>query len=234
MKIEDPGVLTRISGRSACLRGPLVTDLAKIVLKDAVDWSAARHLPTYVTDTMHVQLMGLPAHHSDLISHTSLHPSVITCLAQTSSISSILLNASMSRDIVLCHTGLCSKTVFLLIYGDIPSSWAGDLFSPTEDGCSLMTLAPTMLQACDEHTSHQIQKLAASQVADEVIFLRQMHQCWESHTSQMLTIRSIFLYLDRSYVLSASSVRSLYEMGLQQFRIHLVQQSEVAFSAPPS
>ena len=83
------------------------------------------------------------------------------------------------------------------------------------------------MQACDRHTKAQIERLAWSQAADEVLFLRQMHRCWEEHTSQMLTIRSIFLYLDRSYVLAASSVRSLYEMGLQQFRAHLVQHAEV-------
>ena len=94
---------------------------------------------------------------------------------------------------------------------------------------SLAIVFIAVVQACDQHTSRQIQKLAESQVADEVNFLRQMHQCWENHTSQMLTIRSIFLYLDRSYVLSASSVRSLYEMGLQQFRLHLVQHAEVIF-----
>ena len=44
----------------------------------------------------------------------------------------------------------------------------------------------------------------------------------------MLTIRQIFLYLDRSYVIAASGVRSLFEMGLQLFRTHLAAHPEVS------
>ena len=43
----------------------------------------------------------------------------------------------------------------------------------------------------------------------------------------MLTIRQIFLYLDRTYVISTSSVRSLFEMGLQLFGGHLARHPEV-------
>ena len=52
----------------------------------------------------------------------------------------------------------------------------------------------------------------------------------------MLTIRSIFLYLDRTYVISTSGVRSLFEMGLQLFGGHLQQHPEVGsfFRAAPS
>lgn len=55
----------------------------------------------------------------------------------------------------------------------------------------------------------------------------QVESCWEHHCNQMLTIRQIFLYLDRSYVINTSGVRSLYEMGLQLFRNHLAQHPEV-------
>ena len=48
-----------------------------------------------------------------------------------------------------------------------------------------------------------------------------MAACWEGHCAQMLTIRSIFLYLDRTYVIANSGIRSLFEMGLQLFRSHL-------------
>lgn len=43
----------------------------------------------------------------------------------------------------------------------------------------------------------------------------------------MLTIRQIFLYLDRTYVISTSAVRSLFEMGLQLFGGHLARHPEV-------
>ena len=56
---------------------------------------------------------------------------------------------------------------------------------------------------------------------------RQVEKTWEDLCAQMLTIRQIFLYLDRSYVIAASGVRSLFEMGLQLFRTHLAAHPEV-------
>ena len=55
----------------------------------------------------------------------------------------------------------------------------------------------------------------------------QVERTWEDLCSQLLTVRQIFLYLDRSYVISASGVRSLFEMGLQLFRSHLAAHPEV-------
>ena len=43
----------------------------------------------------------------------------------------------------------------------------------------------------------------------------------------MLTVRSIFLYLDRTYVISTTGVKSLFEMGLHLFRLHLATHPEV-------
>ena len=40
-------------------------------------------------------------------------------------------------------------------------------------------------------------------------------RCWESHCQQISTIRSIFLYLDRTFVIQSAAVRSLWDMGLQ-------------------
>ena len=59
-----------------------------------------------------------------------------------------------------------------------------------------------------------------------------MEKTWEDLCAQMLTIRQIFLYLDRSYVIAASGVRSLFEMGLQLFRTHLAAHPEVMSRRP--
>jgi len=40
-------------------------------------------------------------------------------------------------------------------------------------------------------------------------------------------IRSIFLYLDRTYVLQTSGLHSLWEMGLDLFRGHIMNIPEV-------
>ena len=58
----------------------------------------------------------------------------------------------------------------------------------------------------------------------------QIAACWKDHCEQMLTIRSTFLYLDRTYVISTSGTRSLFEMGLQLYGQHLQEHPEVGSS----
>lgn len=62
----------------------------------------------------------------------------------------------------------------------------------------------------------------------------QVAACWKDHCDQMLIIRSIFLYLDRTYVISTSGVRSLFEMGLQLFGGHLAEHPEVGVVLAPN
>ena len=51
----------------------------------------------------------------------------------------------------------------------------------------------------------------------------------------MLTIRQIFLYLDRTHVLANTMARSLFDMGLQLLGRHLAERPEVGIVAiPPS
>lgn len=45
--------------------------------------------------------------------------------------------------------------------------------------------------------------------------------CWNTHSEQMSLIRSIFLYLDRTYVIQSCNVVSLWAMGVQLFRAHI-------------
>src|SRR5689334_8100581 len=40
-------------------------------------------------------------------------------------------------------------------------------------------------------------------------------------------IRSIFLYLDRTYVIQSGGVRGIWDMGLQLFRTHIMSNSEI-------
>ena len=53
------------------------------------------------------------------------------------------------------------------------------------------------------------------------LHLKRVDECWTDHCDQMLLIRSIFLYLDRTYVMQKCSVRSLWDMGLLLFRENL-------------
>ncbi|XP_054266080.1 cullin-4A-like [Macrosteles quadrilineatus] len=57
---------------------------------------------------------------------------------------------------------------------------------------------------------------------DRLIFLKKMNECWLSHCRQMIMVRSIFLYLDRTYVLQNAAIHSIWDMGLDLFRQHIV------------
>lgn len=83
------------------------------------------------------------------------------------------------------------------------------------------------LQECDGHIGRKMEELVRAAAVDSVMFLSQMVQVWKDHCSQMLIIRSIFLYLDRTFVIANSAVRSLFDMGLQSFRTHLQSFPEV-------
>lgn len=86
-------------------------------------------------------------------------------------------------------------------------------------------------QECDTWIEGELRKLSREAAVDAVAFLSQMLKVWKDHCSQMLTIRSIFLYLDRTYVISSSTVRSIFDMGLDCFRTHLQSLPEVERSS---
>ncbi|KAA6417758.1 MAG: ubiquitin- cullin 4 [Trebouxia sp. A1-2] len=105
-----------------------------------------------------------------------------------------------------------------------------ELYRAVEDMClhkMADRLYSNLQKVCDAHIASQLQQLASSQTSGSVLFLEQMNESWQDHCSQMLTIRSIFLYLDRTYVISDSAVRSIFDMGLQVFRLHLATHPEV-------
>ncbi|KFM58691.1 Cullin-4A, partial [Stegodyphus mimosarum] len=54
-----------------------------------------------------------------------------------------------------------------------------------------------------------------------------MNECWQDHCRQMIMIRSIFLFLDRTYVLQTPGVSSLWDLGLDMFRTHIISNSLV-------
>jgi cullin-4 len=79
----------------------------------------------------------------------------------------------------------------------------------------------------DVHLAQQLQQLQSYLGLDPVSFLDKVHVMWEDYCSQMLTIRSIFLVLDRSYVIGLPGLRSLFDTGLQLLRKHLEQHKKV-------
>lgn len=81
-------------------------------------------------------------------------------------------------------------------------------------------------QECEGHISAKLQSLVG-QSLDLVVFLSLVEKCWQDFCDQMLMIRGIALYLDRTHVKQTPNVRSLWDMGLQLFRRHLSLSPEV-------
>lgn len=54
--------------------------------------------------------------------------------------------------------------------------------------------------------------------SDRNSFLKKMNSWWQSHCNQMTMIRSIFLYLDRTYVLQNPTVQSVWDLGIELLR----------------
>ncbi|XP_010923713.1 cullin-4 [Elaeis guineensis] len=79
---------------------------------------------------------------------------------------------------------------------------------------------------CEVHISATLSSLVG-QSPDLVVFLSLVEKCWQDFCDQILMIRGIALYLDRTYVKQTPNVRSLWDMGLQLFRKHLSLCSEV-------
>lgn len=61
----------------------------------------------------------------------------------------------------------------------------------------------------EKHVKANIEQFMAESM-DRHIFLKRMNECWLSHCQQMIMIRGIFLYLDRTYVLQNPTIHSIW------------------------
>jgi len=75
---------------------------------------------------------------------------------------------------------------------------------------------------------HKTMVVLAGQVGnDPSTFLAAVEEAWQRHCEHMQLIRSLFLYLDRTFVLQQTKARSLWDMGLGLFAEHLREYSSV-------
>ncbi|KAL3993136.1 sparc/osteonectin, cwcv and kazal-like domains proteoglycan (testican) [Sarotherodon galilaeus] len=116
-----------------------------------------------------------------------------------------------------------------------------ELYQAVENLCSYKvspTLYKQLRQVCEDHVQAQIhqfreypflcaQACQASYSLDNLSFLKRMNRCWQDHCRQTIMIRSIFLFLDRTYVLQNSLLPSIWDTGLELFRTHIVSDSGV-------
>jgi len=97
-----------------------------------------------------------------------------------------------------------------------------ELYKATENLCTHKlggSLYKKIQDECEIHIKTQLNRLLSH--LPEVNFLVLVNSCWKDHCESMFFIRSIFLYLDRTYVLQTPNVISLWDMGLKLFRDHI-------------
>lgn len=100
-----------------------------------------------------------------------------------------------------------------------------ELYQAVENMCShkmdaqLYTKLTTLIEA---HVKSNIQPFSGESM-DKLVFLKKINGWWQAYCQQMIMMRSIFLYLDRTYVLQNPTVHSIWDMGLDLFRTHIAQ-----------
>ncbi|KAL6758019.1 cullin [Haematococcus lacustris] len=105
-----------------------------------------------------------------------------------------------------------------------------ELYAAVQDMCMHKMadkLYQRLQQECDLHVSSRLAELCGSLSLDAVSFLDRVDALWVDLCAQLLTIRQVFLYLDRTYVITSTSARSLFDMGLTLLRSHLAHHPQV-------
>ena len=78
-----------------------------------------------------------------------------------------------------------------------------ELYQAVENMCShkmSVTLYENLKSQCESHVETKLPQFTGD-ITESVLFLKNIDQCWQAHCRQMIMIRSIFLFLDRTYVL---------------------------------
>uniref|UniRef100_A0A671Q7Y7 Cullin-4B-like n=1 Tax=Sinocyclocheilus anshuiensis TaxID=1608454 RepID=A0A671Q7Y7_9TELE len=105
-----------------------------------------------------------------------------------------------------------------------------ELYQAVENLCSHKISAKLYKQlrvVCEDHIKAQIDQFREYPFHYSVLFLKKIDKCWQDHCRQMIMIRSIFLFLDRTYVLQNSMLPSIWDMGLELFRFYIISDLKV-------
>ncbi|XP_066924143.1 cullin-4B-like [Clytia hemisphaerica] len=109
------------------------------------------------------------------------------------------------------------------------SSSLEELYKAVENLCShdmSMNLYDRLKNVCENYVKSIIKDFICDGM-DNFMYLKKMNELWESHCRQMTMIRSIFLYLDRVYVLQHSTILSLWDVGLHLWRTHILGNNSI-------
>lgn len=121
----------------------------------------------------------------------------------------------------------CFEPAIHAIHNSMPVPFSlEDVYSKVEAVCKLKhseELYSRVREACNAHIKKQIMSLPASSVEIDS-FLRAVEKVWELHCTHISRIRSLFLYLDRTYMMAHSHMNgsAFWNISLQLFRTHFV------------
>ncbi|XP_065367431.1 cullin-4A [Calliphora vicina] len=104
-----------------------------------------------------------------------------------------------------------------------------ELYQAVENMCSHKMdaqLYAKLKDLTEAHVKRNVDTFTGGSM-DKLVFLKKINDWWLSYCQQMIMMRSIFLYLDRTYVLQNPTVQSIWDMGLDLFRTHIALNSLV-------
>jgi len=99
-----------------------------------------------------------------------------------------------------------------------------ELYQAVENLCSHGMAEQVYCQLRDlveSHTRSMVEQFLGENM-DKLIFMKKMNEAWSGHCQQIIMCRSIFLFLDRTYVLQHPGVLSIWDLGLDTFRRHIL------------
>jgi len=105
-----------------------------------------------------------------------------------------------------------------------------ELYKAAEDLCYhklAANLYERLQRECEDHVRAEYGRVSATQTSSTVEYLSLIDKCWGDFCQHMVLIRSIFLYLDRTYVIQNSNIKSIWDMGLQIFRVQIASTPDV-------
>lgn len=104
-----------------------------------------------------------------------------------------------------------------------------ELYQVVENMCSHGMASKLYLNLEAECRSHVMAAVPAFQqvAVSDLQFLSLVNSQWTDHCRQMIMIRSIFLYLDRTYAMANPSVSSIWDLGLELFGSLIVNRGKV-------
>ncbi|XP_028894290.2 cullin-4A [Zeugodacus cucurbitae] len=104
-----------------------------------------------------------------------------------------------------------------------------ELYQAVENMCSHRMdaqLYGKLKELTEAHVKRNVESFTGGSM-DKLLFLKKINGWWLSFCQQMIMMRSIFLYLDRTYVLQNPTVHSIWDMGLDLFRTHIAMNEQV-------